>query len=81
MKVVDRVLAGDRLALARLLTKIENGEPVVNTATAIESLRNAWADEIRRGDVVSRNYLHRLVKRIDVYDNEIRLIPKEVLVE
>ena len=27
MKVVDRVLAGDRLALARLLTKIENGEP------------------------------------------------------
>ncbi len=27
MKVVDRVLAGDRLALARLLTKIENNEP------------------------------------------------------
>ena len=40
-----------------------------------------WNPPIWISGVVGRNYLHRLMKRIDVYDDEIRLIPKEVLAE
>jgi site-specific DNA recombinase len=44
--------------------------------TVVE-LRQAWAKVVLAGGVVSRSYLHRLVERIEVDENQIRIIQRQ----
>jgi hypothetical protein len=48
-----------------------------NDAKTAELLRQTWSAVIRTGDTVSRNYLHQLLDRIEVDENNITIIPKE----
>jgi len=45
----------------------------------VESLQQTWSALIRSGDTASRNYLHHLIERIEVDENEITIIPKEAV--
>lgn len=49
----------------------------LNDIKTAELLRQTWSAVIRTGDTVSRNYLHQLIDRIEVDENNITIIPKE----
>jgi predicted dinucleotide-utilizing enzyme len=42
----------------------------------VAELRQTWAKIVLAGGVVSRSYLHRLVERIEVDENQIRIIQR-----
>jgi hypothetical protein len=39
-------------------------------------LRSAWSSLITAGGTVTRNYLLHLIERIEVRENEIRIVPR-----
>ncbi len=43
----------------------------------LTNINENWSVIIRSGDTVARNYLHHLIDRIEVDENEITVIPKE----
>ena len=53
-------------------SKIDQGKEALT-----ESIKENWSAIIRSGDTVARNYLHHLIDRIEVDENEITVIPKE----
>ncbi|MCP4604136.1 MAG: recombinase family protein [Proteobacteria bacterium] len=63
------------------IQEIENEAPSlpkVDTEEAILSrIKENWSAIIRCGDTVARNYLHQIIDRIEVDENEITVIPKE----
>ncbi len=46
----------------------------------IENLQEAWSALISRGGTVGCNYLHHLIDRIEVDENQITIFPKEVFI-
>jgi phosphoribulokinase len=47
-------------------------------AKTLDLLQQTWSAAARSGDTASRNYLHHLIERIEVDENDITIIPKEV---
>jgi len=62
-----------------LLSLLESSAPAPHSDALPDAqvLQEAWRALITSGGSVSRNYVSHLIERIDVYENEISIVPRE----